>query len=216
MMHLGPFLRPHFKRLQDEPNAGARGILFERQLITRLGSMGHCVLPTKTLSATTAASLEVKVDCVNVFDKISDLEAAEDSWTLYVPRSDSYPCDIISIPPDSDKTSPIYMWEASIVDPRDSKRVNDKLGWFPDEDASKNIPLGVLRQLREKFPDRRIVCIFCYSGDLTAGTSHTRFADLDTAAASAGRNAEMRVVDAQYMRSLGVLQSLFFACLCAF
>lgn len=200
MSNLGKLLRPHFKRLQDEPKADVRGILFEQQLITCLGSTRHCVLPTKTLSATIAANVDVKVDRVDVFDKISDLEAAEDAWTLFVPLSGSYPCDIISIPPDSDKTSPIYMWEASIIDPRDSKRVDDKLSWFQEQEGEKQ--LGVLRQLRDKYPARRIVGIFCYSGDLAAGTAHTRFSELDTEAAE--YNAEMRVADAAGMRLVGV------------
>jgi len=82
----------------------------------------------------------------------------------------------------SDLTLPIKLFEVSVTDPRDSKRVTKCLKWFEPS-------TGLISKLRAVHPDRVFHCVFCYDGELKKPGRDGTYKKLDVAAAACGRNA---------------------------
>ena len=191
------YLKDHRKPLSSlEPTV--RGHELERQVIVSIPLQDH-ILSTKTFDAAEGPKVHAKADQVLVFDSIAaDVKAMDGMWTLYVPRSTNYPCDIITIPPPgSDPSVEIVVWETSVTDPRASKRVEKCLKWFE--------PGGIIEQLRKAHPTRPIVCALCWPENLTKDASR-KHEDLTAKADSVvGMGVRMAVVDIVGLQELKVI-----------
>ena len=107
---------------------------------------------------------------------VADLAADPTQRTLHVPVSGEFPCDALSVPSAAaEPEEPIIVWEPSITDPRDPKRVGKVESWFQAD--------GLISLLRALYPSRPIICALCWSKDLTP-TRHRSYEVLDQKAAA--------------------------------
>jgi hypothetical protein len=160
-----------------------RGYQLEGQIIKALG-ISRLALSASLLDGSSTAKVDILNDVAVTFATEEELIAHPTATILYIPIADQYPCDVVSIP--SDTSLPIKLFEISVTDPRDPKRVEKCLKWFAagDGDASG----GLIARLRVLHPLRTFQCVFCYDGELLDPGRATKYKELDAAAAACGLN----------------------------
>lgn len=174
------FLRPGLGSVES---GDPRGKELERQLLSSL-SRADFSFPAKNFDCSCAANVRAKCDGDKImFHSISDLKEHPALFTLYIPFSKQFAFDAATVPPVDKPHEPIVVWEASVTDPRDPKRLQKKPeNWMSGSD-------GILHQLRRAFPDRSIVCAFAYDVDLTTDPARPKTAFKTALVLAKGINA---------------------------
>lgn len=207
LQQLARHRRAHgFKPLSTKQGSTERGLELEAQVKTCLITERRWSLAATLLDGTLAPNVHARVDNVVPFNSIEELVGHPDLGTLYVPNSERYACDAITVPAErSDQSEPIVVWEASITDPRDPSRVTKCLKWF--DGTSKN---NIIQPLRAAHPQRPIVCALCWPEHLQVDASYKHkelseaAADATRSATTAGATVQLAVVGATGLRDLGV------------
>jgi hypothetical protein len=134
------------RTLDSIANGAERGYELQRQTLNRL-SFFHETLPVKLLNGSNeVAGIQLRTDVMNTFEGIAqNLKTQKFLEILYIPNSENYPCDAITIPAFDDTHSPIIVWEMSVTHPRESGRVQKILKWFDVgcENENENINTNV-------------------------------------------------------------------------
>jgi hypothetical protein len=136
-----------------------------------------------------------------VFDSIpKDVTEHATRATLYIPHSDQFPCDAITVPASSsDAATPIVVWETSVTEPKEREE-----GKLDNMFAAG----GIIPQLQAAHPPRDIVIALCWDGDLLQGNVSAmcrRWLAKASAASTAGTSVTIVVVDRAGLQRLGVL-----------
>jgi hypothetical protein len=184
-------LRP----LSSIHEADARGNELERQTLALLERVDRN-LPAKQLDASAAAPVRAHTVQAMSFKTIhADIKADDTLATLYIPQSDQYRCDGITVPATSSPSEPVVVWETSVTDPREPKRVDKCLKWFDDGEF--------LSKLKAFFPTRKIVIALCWNDNFARSDDRHKYKELTDAAAR--MDITVAVVDAVGLQQLGVV-----------
>jgi len=200
---LAKYLRKHRKPQARIQAGDQRGHELELQTLAALEAAHVPVkLGAKGFDGKPAArDVSAHADFAITFDTIpKDVTAHATLATLYIPRSDQFPCDAITVPASSsDADTPSVVWETSVTEPQ--KREEDKL-------YNMFAPGGIIEQLLAQHPTRPIVIALCWDGDLLQGNVSAkcrRWLDMAAAAAKAGVTVTIVVVGRTGLQKLGVL-----------
>lgn len=106
--------------------------------------------------------VDAQAHFATTFDSIlKDVTAHATVGTLYIPRSDHFPCDAITVPARCSKTAPILLWDVSAKAPTAREDEGKIDAWFAAG--------GIIEQLQAVFPRRSIACALCWDGELPQG-----------------------------------------------
>jgi hypothetical protein len=164
-----------------------RGFAFERQMCT-LFDPCFINFKTMHLDSTIGESIIVKVDYAKFFNNLKETVSPSLNSVMFVPLVENFRCDAIIIPghdatgsfadalatPEQEfssveasslqssqsveKLEPIQVWEFSVIDPRDSGRVDKVLGWFQAGD--------LIATLKKLHPTRDITIVLAWPGHM--------------------------------------------------
>jgi hypothetical protein len=183
------------RSLSSIREADARGNELERQTLALLERADR-ELPAKQLDASAAGPVRAHTVQAISFKTIhADIKADDTLATLYIPQSDQYRCDGITVPATSSPSEPVVVWETSVTDPREPKRVDKCLKWFDDGEF--------LSKLKAFFPTRKIVIALCWNDNFARSDDRHKYKELTDAAAR--MDITVVVVDAVGLQQLGVV-----------
>lgn len=204
---LAEHLRGHRTPLSTIAPGDQRGHELERQTLAALDGAATAVkLGAKGFDGKPAArEVYAHADFSLMFHNIAhDVTAHATRATLYIPHSDQFPCDAITVPASSDASTPTVVWETSTTAPENRK-----------ESKLDNMfaPGGIVEQLQKKYPTRPIIVTLCWDGDLLQGDVSPkceRWLQKAAAAsasplAASGATVTIAVVDRAGLQELGVL-----------
>lgn len=178
--------------LDSIDNGGARGIVLERQVHVVLDGRTIENVPTRSLDGSPVSkAVTLRSDYALPFYTAAEAVCAETTSVLYLPKSNTYPCDAIMVPPQDAPDAPVVLVEVSVTSPTDSKRLDKLLRWFrpappPKSPLSRPLVLtgrekapeeggGFIELVRSTHPGRRVIVVLCWLGkfegsDATGGS----------------------------------------------
>lgn len=180
-------LAAHIRRdlvpLESVPAGKQRGNAFEAQLHALLDGCNFRSLKTRTVDGSAPShAVTLRTDHSLPFLTAPQTRSAATKYLLYLPKSETYPCDAIIVPPVDDPSVPIILLEFSVTRPTTDKRLNKLLGWFrpaptpkatkraarpTDLAAQKQAPEergGFIEAVKKAHPQRRVEVVLCWLG----------------------------------------------------
>ncbi len=185
VLHQG--LAAHIRRdlvpLESVPAGKQRGNAFEAQLHALLDGCNFRSLKTRTVDGSAPShAVTLRTDHSLPFLTAPQTRSAATKYLLYLPKSETYPCDAIIVPPVDDPSVPVILLEFSVTRPTSNKRLNKLLGWFrpaptpktakraskpTDPAARKRAPEefgGFIDAVKKAHPHRRVEVVVCWLG----------------------------------------------------
>jgi hypothetical protein len=220
-------------RLASELNASERGYQFEHRVRSHLASCTVLEASTKNFDGTASLNpLHVRLDHFAFFDKLEETASPLIGGVLYSPNDQRCACDAIIVPPtpmvdiDCDIDDATYMgdaeesahispssevtqsapaanstlqvWECSVTNPKKGSRLAKLMRWFEEG--------GLIAQLRQLHPTRRITAVICWPEFLARSAKTSPACQLLLAAAHEA-DVSLLVVDQPVLASWGIALS---------
>ena len=178
-----------------------RGFALEAQVLARLSTVSVMVGNKLLDGETLGEALLLRSSYTLPFRKLEEV-VPRDTPVLYRPSSGTYPCDGILMPAAGDSKSAVIVLECSVVDPRETKRVDKVLKYWE--------PKGVVVTLKQRLPAQPLFVALFYDGDLEKKTLEADALALSRggspgAAAGAAVGTVVRVFDRASLAMLGLV-----------
>lgn len=144
---------------------------------------------------------------------------------LYRPKSRSYPCDAIIIPPINDPGAPLLLLEYSVTVPTNHGRLNKVLAWFkktPKQRTSKTArklmdPAEAKRapeefgdfinRVKAAYPKRNVIAVLCWPGRFEGNNRLDGDSDARSGGSKQAKKQRLLAAASQAEVSLCVLDS---------
>lgn len=130
--------------------------------------------PTKCLDGSPARTIRLRCSFALPFHRLEEV-LPRDVPVLYIPHSDTYPCDSILMPARGDRSGKIILLECSTEDPSSPGRIEKVLQWYrPDTvqgaSTTDDGEERVAAVLQVRYPRWPVLAALCYDRDLEPGS----------------------------------------------